>query len=171
MLRCIDSKLTNQNALFQWPIRFEIEHYECFNLSIAHITVWPLFPAVIANLTACDSEMSHPDKILTQIRTRILSWQKNSQSLYIYGVQSKINGEIFLETLSECCDLSQASFRNSYFLLASDRILWKVKLITFWKQIKVMVSGILFGTNNGEANSISDWNVTSLDSNWSYTGN
>ena len=34
-----------------------------------------------------------------------------------------------------------------------------------------MVSGILFGTNNGEANSISDWNVTSLDSNWSHTWN
>ena len=119
MLRCIDSKLTNQNAPFQWPIRFEIEHSECFNLSIAHITVWPLFPAVIANLTACDSEMSHPDKILTQIWTRILSWQENSQSLYIDGVENKINGVFFLETLSECCDLSQASFRKTQFWLAS----------------------------------------------------
>jgi len=34
-----------------------------------------------------------------------------------------------------------------------------------------MVSGILFGTNNGKENSISNWNVTSLDFNWSYTGN
>jgi len=74
---------------------------------------------VIANLTACDSEMSHPDKILTQIWTRILSWQENSQSLYIDGVENKINGVFFLETLSECCDLSQASFRKTQFWLAS----------------------------------------------------